>query len=330
MTGANESEKKATQDEKIKKQIDWLFVRYIEHEPADSLKAIAEYLDYLSDRIGYSEIAIDAPADLILAFESISLLLEELITSYPAAIKKQSDHLFQDRGLRTTLATLGNLNRDDLWHMRLVSRYRRQPAILRFFLWPLLQLFFQAPAGLGLTSRTLFDAKTDLLRASQIVKYASTIDNYGSEASFQDFKDQYNPDLIDKNKVLATVNILKIKIASLPDDTIRQRLETNVEEIDKEIRRHRPRWGKIIMGFFFILSVVANLKTLEPNIYQETYDTINIALEVIHRDGQVDIERSPLLIQPEKNLSDGGVEDGSEFGATESAKIFENECPDDM
>src|ERR1035437_4233583 len=95
--------------------------------------------------------------------------------------------------------------------------------------------------GFSLSLENLFKAKLALSRLAQIVKYASTIEVVDNDAGFYDLKDHYDPDLIQKAKVVALVNLVRIQVDTLPDKDVARRIIDRIDRIEKEVRKPKPK-----------------------------------------------------------------------------------------
>jgi hypothetical protein len=195
-----------------------------------------------------------------------------------------------------TFAILGSLSDQDLGRLNRHSFARTVFSALANFL-RILKRDHRA-----VTSSDLFDAKIGLTRLAQIVRYASTIELLDYDMGIDELSDHYDPALLEKPKLLALVNVLKLQVGGLVDESIRRRLTERIDKLEEEIRRPRPRWGRIISGFFIIFSFVADLKTVSPSLYDSVYKTAESIIMVLHRDAAVEQQRKwPLLpAQPDR------------------------------
>lgn len=279
-------------DEKyLKISVSLLFSDYVDRDPADNLRTIERYYRYLADKIDPKRLRINADQELLEAFESVSLLLRERLLLFPDTIRNQVSQIFEDEKLLQTFSILSNIPQDELKRIRfespfldimsLFSSWIRKDSILS--------------RNYGLTPRVLFSIKIGLKRISQVVKYASTINFLDYDTTFHEFKDHYDPNLISKNKVNTLINILKIQIENIPDRGIAERLEQKLEKLEEELKKPKPKWGAIIAGFFILFGFLADLKTINPSIYDRPYEIVNQIITTIHNDGLV--QRNQALLQ---------------------------------
>src|SRR5690606_8754863 len=84
----------------------------------------------------------------------------------------------------------------------------------------------------------LFDVKMALNRLSQIVKYVSSKEISYIKSEYNDFSEHYNFDLIDKEKIIALISLLKIELKSKGEDNPKiKKLLDKVDAVEKEIRK---------------------------------------------------------------------------------------------
>ena len=54
-----------------------------------------------------------------------------------------------------------------------------------------------------------------------------------------DFKDNFDPNIVDKTKLLTLVNYLHVQVNSISDEAVRTRLTTKLADLEAEIRKPR-------------------------------------------------------------------------------------------
>ena len=231
------------------------------------------------------------------AFESVSLLLRERLLLYPNTIQKQVAQIFEEEKLLHTFSILSNISRNEL------KRIRFESPILG-----LMSVFFSVirkdsilSRNFGLTPHVLFKIQIGFKRISQIIKYASTIDSLDYDTSFHEFKDHYDPNLISKNKVNTLINILKVQIENIPDLDTAKRLEEKIDKLEEELKKPKPKWGAIIAGFFILFGFLADLRTLNPSVYDRPHEIVNQIISTIHNDGLVQKNKPMLQFKENQN-----------------------------
>lgn len=285
-----EQQRTLTDEEHHRLYIDLLFSKYVERDPADDLRSIGDYLEYIAQRIQYERLRVEAPPDFLTRFESVCLLLRDRLRLYPETVQEQVEQILKESRLERIFAVMATLSDEDRIRLQRQSFFRRIVAAF-----PFLERHDEVDAVLP-TRRSLFDAKIALNRLAQIVRYASSIELLDYEGSTEDLKDHYDPALVDKAKVLALVNILRVQASALSDAPVRERLLERLDRLDEEVRRQKPRWGRIIAALFIVFGFLADLKTINPTIYESLYRTAQAIVQILHVEGSVEHHRRrPLL-----------------------------------
>lgn len=203
MTDENESQN--NEESTLKTSVSLLFAKYIDHDPDYEFRVLENYYKYLADRIDPNRIIINADAELLEAFESVSLLLRERLILLPNAVKYQIDTIFEQENLLQTFSILSNIPKHELLRIRL--NHSTLFDLFYLVLKPLKSFAFLS-RNYGLTPTKLFNIKIGLKRISQIIKYISIIDTIDYDTVFNEFRDHYNPDFVNRNKLNALINIL--------------------------------------------------------------------------------------------------------------------------
>jgi len=223
--------------------------------------------------------------DFLRHFEAVSLLLRDHLRLYPPTILKQVETIL-DKNVERVFAILSTFSRREVRRML-------RPSLLESFAkgFP----FVTIREG-GLSRANLFEARIALNRLAQIVRYAASVQLVDYDIDIDELADHYDPKLLDKPKLLALINLLKVQIGQVPDSTIRDRLMDRIDRLEDEIRKPRPRWGRVIAGFFVLYSFVADVRTISPGAYDVVYNTISAIVATLHQDGGVQHrQRLPLL-----------------------------------
>lgn len=176
--------------------IDVLFSGYGDRDPADDLRYIHEYFDYLAQRIEYRRLLIEAPRELLTRFESVCLLLQDRLRMYPETIQHQVHQILKESKLESVLAMMGSLSDEDR------RRLLQERGLLSRIVAAVSVLLGGAQSGSIAdlpTSRSLFGAKTSLSRLAGIVRYASSIGLSDFDSGAEELKDHYDPALVDKD-----------------------------------------------------------------------------------------------------------------------------------
>jgi hypothetical protein len=277
-----------TVDEKQLMYVDLLFSQYSEQDSAGDLRIISEYFEHLGKSINFRPPRVDVSNALLTRFESVCLLLRDRLRVYPETIRAQVEQILKDSGLERMFAVMAALDTEDWRRSELQSVFHRMMDA------------FQAspnPDIISLPTRqSMFEAKIALNRIAQILRYASSIEVVDYDSATEDLKDHYDPSLVDKAKILTLLNLLRVQANDVPDIGVRGRLLENVDRIEGELRRPKPRWGRIIAAAFVLFGFLADLKTLNPTVYESLLRTAHAIVEVLHVEGSVEHQkRKPLL-----------------------------------
>jgi hypothetical protein len=233
----------------------------------------------------------------------------ERLLLYPESIGKQANAIIADSDLPQTIAVLNILPEHELRAIRIWGAF----SFFSAFGHLLTAIMGRSSLAdsYGLTSEALLKTRMALFRLSQVLRYASTLDLIDYDASFQEFKDHYNPDLVEKTKVVALINIVRVQVRACGDPEMQSRLESKLERIEEEIRKTKPRWGTVIAGLFVLLGALADLKSLQPQLYSESYGVVSRIIQVLHEEGSVERSRGPhtLLTNPDGDHRPQGARD---------------------
>lgn len=276
-------ETRESEEERLGRQLDWLFSGYSENDPADELRAIGRYIEYLAQRIDHEKVIVDVQPQLLNQFESVCLLVLDRLQVHPETVRRQVEEILQDNRLGRTLALIAMLTPEQ--RRRLAQPTMLHSLVTRF------GGYWARRFGLEdeplLHHSNLLETKIGLNRVAQILKYAATVPLLDYDGEARDLRDHYDPSLIGKAKVLALINVVQTQAADIEDDAIRLRIETRLSELEREVRKPRPRWGRIIAGFFVLFSFVADLKSVTPKVYDQIYTTIQAIISTLHEEGSV-------------------------------------------
>jgi hypothetical protein len=269
-----------------------MFYKDHEEDVSSCLRKLSEYASYLSEHIDYETINIDVDKELLDLFESVVLWLSDKLYPYPEFIRNDIFSIIHENRLRDVVSIIANLSKRHLYLLR-----RKKSAFGLFFAVSSMFLKIdESKIGIDFISpEILFKAKVALNRIAQILKYAATLEVESYDEEYEDFSNNYNPNLVDKHKILALINVLRVQINKIPNNKNTKLILEKLDKIEKELKKPKIRWGLIISGFFILFGFIADLKTLEPHIYEAPQKVVEQILNVIHRDGCVQQENQFLL-----------------------------------
>jgi hypothetical protein len=271
----------------LKMYIEGLFNKYFDRELSESLQTVSKYFDYFADNLDPHKL-YEIDKELVQSFEAVYMWLKDKLILYPPSIKEQIEIIVTENKLLQFFSLLSFLSEDELIRARKRLRLQEMPLIISF----ILKFFYGFPKIIYdndklLSLQNIQNIKISLNRLSQIVKYASSYELVDYDESYESFKEHFNPNLVDKNKVIALINIIKVQATQLPDQDIKKKIIDRLDGLEAEVKKKKVRWGIVISGLFMLLGFFADLKTLQPNIYDDIYKTTSQVISVIIEDGQV-------------------------------------------
>lgn len=305
-----------TEEEKLRRQLEWLFGGYSEHDPADELRTISRYIEYLAERIDHEKVVVAVQPDLLNQFESVCLLVLDRLQLHPESVRAQVEEILRSEKIARTLALIAMLSPEQ--RRRLAQPTVVHAVITRF------GGYWARRFGLQdeplLQPSNLLETKIGLNRVAQILKYAATVPLLDYDSGSRDLRDHYDPSLIGKAKVLALLNVVRTQAADVEDESVRRKIEARLDELENEVRKARPRWGRIIAGVFVLFSFVADLKSVSPGVYDQIYTTIQAIISTLHEEGSVSHQQNrnrkalpakpqPAVLPPRVEITND-VEDG--------------------
>lgn len=232
MTEQTEDEKKL---EYLKLRISLLFSNYIDHEPSEDIECIGQYFSYLSENINHKLGLITSDRELILQFEAVCLLLKDRLTIYPESVKKQVTGILDGGELTKLFGALGTLDEKDFQRMVRNTELVDEKLNLGYFFGQIYYLFitllFPVDREFGINRGQLLQAKILLNRLAQILHFTSTIELFDYEGSDSKLKDHYDPNLIQKEKIIALIALLRVQLKIIPDQSIQDKVTERLDSL---------------------------------------------------------------------------------------------------
>jgi len=270
--------------------------------PSNKIKmlSVSQYYRYMSESIASDEILINCDKNLLINFEAIYLWLQEQLVYLPSHLKDQVEDIFKTAKLCELFAILSSLSEKEIWS---INRRRRLNSSFGIFAGLFSRRNYSELEESQLVSGThLVEAKVALTRLCQVSKFAASKveDNFYTNDGFEEFSDRYDPNMINKPKIIALVNLLKSQLNEVQTTDDVKLILNKLEVVEKEINKRSPHWGLIFSTFFIIFGFTADLKTLDPTIYTKPFETIESILFNLHEDGQV--ERNTSYRLPHKPI----------------------------
>lgn len=254
----------------------------------DKMLTVSNYYRYMSTSIASDEILIDCDRELLSNFEAVYLWLIEQLVYLPAHLKEQVENMFQEAKLCELFAILSSLSDKEIWA---INRRRRLNSSMGIFASIFkLRSFSELEESQLVSTTHLVNAKVALARLSQVTKFSASKfdDDFYAVDGFEEFSSRYNPEIINRARIVALVNLLKSQFQEIEASDDTKLILGKLEEIEKEINKRKPHWGLIFSTVFVIFGFTADLKTLNPAIYTKPLETIEAILYNLHEDGQVE------------------------------------------
>lgn len=254
----------------------------------DKMLTVSNYYRYMSTSIASDEILIDCDRELLSNFEAVYLWLIEQLVYLPTHLKDQVEGIFKEAKLCELFAILSSLSDKEIWT---INRRRRMNSSFGVFSSIFKIVNSREHEETQLVSTThLVNAKVSLARLSQVTKFSASKfgDDFYAVDGFEEFSSRYNPNIINKARIVALVNLLKSQFHEIDESDDTKLILEKLEQVEKEINKIRPHWGLIFSTIFVIFGFTADLKTLNPDVYAKPLQTIEAILFNLHEDGQVE------------------------------------------
>lgn len=253
----------------------------------DKMLIVSNYYEYMSMSIISNEILIDCDRELLCSFEAIYLWLIEQLGHLPDHLKNQVEGIFKEVKLCELFAILASLSEKEIYTIKRRRKLNNSFGI--FYSLLNIKISSENEDAQLISTTHLINAKISLTRLSQIVKFSASKfdDDFQTIDEFKEFSNRYNPNIINKAKIVALVNILKSQFQEIEENDDIKLILKKLDLVEKEIIKGRPHWGFIFSTIFVIFGFTADLRTLSPNVYTETYQTVEAIFFNLHEDGQV-------------------------------------------
>ncbi|WP_289032224.1 hypothetical protein [uncultured Paraglaciecola sp.] len=254
----------------------------------DKMLTVSSYYRYMSTSIASDEILIDCDRELLSNFEAVYLWLIEQLVYLPAHLKNQVENIFQEAKLCELFAILSSLSDKEIWTINRRRRLSSSMGIFASFF--KIRNYSELEESQLVSTTHLVNAKIALTRLSQVTRFSASKfdDDFYAVDGFEEFSSRYNPEIINKARIVALVNLLKSQFHEIEENDDTKLILEKLEAVEKEINKRKPHWGLIFSTVFVIFGFTADLKTLNPDAYKKPLETIEAILYNLHEDGQVE------------------------------------------
>ena len=145
-----------------------------------------------------------------------------------------------------------------------------------------------------LNVQNLQNAKVVLGRLSGMLDYAASDLEEVEHIDDMKYRQHFDPSQVSKTRIQTLLDRLQQQLNALPEGEVRNNLIQNVKDLKEEVKRPRPKWRSIITNAILILGIVADVKTMHPQIGSEIMDTIDAVVQTIVTESQVSQQSIPL------------------------------------
>ncbi|NOY43354.1 MAG: hypothetical protein GXP26_16155 [Planctomycetes bacterium] len=260
-------------------------------ELKDRLRNAASYLRFIGSRLDPHTRDLRIPDELANRFESLSLWIRKIMPELPPEVREQAIALLDDTKTEQTIVTLHTLGED----IRRRLRFRQSSSFVVMFA----NVFGLFKTGLDesiaelVSEEQLQIIKVALGRLAGMLEYAAEDLSQDEEIDDIFYRQHYDPQLVDRARVLVLLNSITLQLESLPDDEVKKHLLQNVERLKREASRSRPRWRSFLGNALIILAIIADIKTMHPDIGEEILRTIDVVIQTVVSECQVTPNRMP-------------------------------------
>jgi len=251
------------------------------------LKEIAEYYEYLSENLDFPSLGSDINFKLITSFESIWYILQYCLKDDDPKTLKTIEDIFKESNMFNFFSILAVLIPNNG-----LLRYRRRKLFRSIsFTVPsiILNIKDNNAENNVINSDTVLGIKAAIFRVANIVRTINSDDFSEDIGLDRDIKTRYNPELIDKEKILALLELLKNNIISISETEDTKILLSKIDIIEIEVKKKQNiKWGKVFALIFTIFGFVSNMKTIFPEQYDNAFYLLSRIITTVTNEGQVD------------------------------------------
>jgi hypothetical protein len=212
--------------------------------------------------------------------ESVFLWIRKILPELAPEVREQIQKLLDDTHTEHTIASLymlGDVNRRRLrlrqsgpWFVALMSKMG------------MLRVGIDDKTAENLREEHLQTIRVALNRLSGMLSYAADDLEELEESDDIYFAEHYAPQKVDRSRVSAVLQSLESQIQELPDEiAVKRSLLRTVEELKRESQRPRPRWRSFLGKAVILLAIIADVKTMHPEIGGEILRTIDAVIQTI-------------------------------------------------
>jgi len=239
----------------------------------------------IGSRIDWNNLAIDVSGDVIIRFETVCLWLRKTLPQLAPEVQEQASKLLDGSHVEEIIIALHSLSE----HNRRKLRLRYQSPLLAslrsgFGLFPMrldYSIFYLLDPG------NLQSLSVTLIRIASILEYAASDLEQIEDIDDIVYRNHYDPTRVDRSRVLQLLMHLEQQVSELPENAVKKQLASNVKELIAEVHRPRPRWRSFIGKAVILLAIIADIKTMHPEIGNDILRTIDAVIQAVVTGSQV-------------------------------------------
>lgn len=269
----------------ILSRIEFVLMNKEEVDLPYELKSIGDYYEFLALNLSRRNKLQNIPYELVSLFESVNLTMLDYLEYYPGNIKNQVTEIVEKNQLCEFFAEVSIVAAQSDGYQSLIYQPRSPFEIFaRAF------TFRPFEDDTQLSNNRILKVKTALTRLAQIIKYSSAKETHYIRSDFNEFQEHFNFELIDKEKVVALISLLKSELKTKDAKDLRiQKLIDKVDSVEREVRKKsRINWSCVVTTIFVVYGFLADFKTLSPNQYDRAHKIAEQIMQVLHYEPQVD------------------------------------------
>ena len=249
-----------------------------------NLENIALYLELLSDNLKTINKINEIDNELLQHYEYIALYLNDIGEYYSDRIKQQLYSILNDEKLSELFLSLSIIinNQDFLRKFKYNSFLGSRNVIFKL---PYMLLNPENEDFVEIDDKKIFSAKITLIKLAKLLRHIADKEMAINFNDFDDLKSNYDFNLMDENKILSLLSLLKSELNGKKGV---EQILIKIDSVEKEIRKKgNKRWGFIITSLFVLFGFVGDLKTLFPETFDRSYKIITVVINTLHHDPQV-------------------------------------------
>lgn len=260
-------------------------------ELPDKVRRSASVFRFVSSRLDPRSRTLDVPDEVATRFESVCLWVRKILPQLAPEVQEQAKKLIEDTNAEHTILAIHTLGDEHRRRLRFKQSASIAAALANMF--GMFKIGIDDSTAAMLREEQLQSTKIALGRLAAMLDYAANDLNEIEDLDDLYFRKHYDPQRVDRIRVITLLQTLKSQLEALPENDVRNRLIANVEELTREVQRPRPRWRSFLGKAIILLAVVADIKTMHPELGSDILRTIDVVIQVVVTGCQVTPNQLP-------------------------------------